>query len=610
MTLPLVTNMARKNTTKSQAAIKATISGILSEGRLVLTDNDLETLRKNMGRTLTKDNVMDFIVDARAAGIDSPTEFTDMDALGLPEGRREKGTLPQFPEKGEDGKFRFPKPDSSAGMREAVSRATPSVAEKDLRNVNSVFSGLPVRTAIANSPVAPLNITEEGARLVIELMKEESKNNTVNLSPANPSVLEKAGFTLDEIDVLKKVPSFSSPVVGPLIKIKLLHDALVAVESDVRSVGRAGYEASSQVNAYKAYMEESPSKFLPRLPNSAEVQRAFKSKKLSPDQYYTFITQLRTGLEQMFPQMLTASQSIEDNARVLSHALHQSGFLIDADPNLLETKREYIRNNGTFNPTGDQLIPGEEGSQSRGTMLGAKFMGTELEKFPGEGLVQGDQPTLSQINNGGLSVPVGRDERTGKVVFEPSGVAPFKYTLNEEKAGKLNVDTREIFKNANTAAAISVVNDITPISAPDKLIPPPTKEVVKTEEKPKLPPKVKAREKTKEAQEELKKLRKEYFEQPEDGRKKRKTPRGAFSKRTLRTVGPAAGGFLGGLFSVIDYVLSSTPTARSTPAEVRYDEIVRKSLEDAEREELIPEETEVMGRAIEEVKSRTSFMNQ
>ena len=585
--------MAKKNTTKSQAAIRATISAILSEGRLVLTDNDLETLRKNMGRTLTKNNVMDFIADAKTAGIDSPTEFTDIDALGLPEGRREKGTLPQFPEKGEDGKFRFPKPDSSAGMREAVSRATPSIAEKDLRNVNSVFSGLPVRTAVANSLVKPLNVTEEGARLIVQLMKEEAGNNTVNVRPLNPRVLDKAGHTLSEIDVLRKIPSFSSPAHGPFVKVKLLHSALLAMEAETRNIGVGRYEALRSVNYYRAYMEETPSKVLPRLPNFGEVQRAFKSKKISPNEYFTFINQLRTGLEKMFPDMLTGAQSIEDNVRVLSHALHQSGFLVDADPDLSQTKREYISGGGTFNPTGDQTTEGKS--------LSSFFEGDELDKpgFEGEGKVGGFKPTLSDINNGGLSVPVGRNERTGKVVFEPSGVSPFKYELNEEKAGKLNVDVRQIFKDANTASAIAVVNSIQPLPPPDKLLPPSVEQVSQPEEKPKLPPRAEARQKTK-----------EVLEQPEDGRKRRKTPRGAFSRRTLKSVAPLAGGFLGGLFTGIDYALSSTPTARSMPEEIRYDEIVRKALEGAEREELIPEESEVRGRAMEEVKSRTSFMNQ
>jgi len=593
LTLRLVTDMARKNTTKVQAAMKATIAEIVSEGRLVLTDDDIETFRKNVGRTLTKNNVIDFVVEAQKAGVQAPTELTDIGVPGSLEGAREKGTFSQIPEKGEDGKFRFPKPDSSAGTREAVSRATPSVAEKDLRNVNRVFSGLPVRTAVANSPVKPLNVTEEGARLIVQLMKEEAGNNTVNVSPLNPRVLDKAGHTLLEIDVLKKIPSFSSPAHGPFVKVKLLHGALLAMEAETRNIGIGQYEAIRPVSYYRAYMEESPSKVLPRLPNFGEVQQAFKSKKVSPNEYFTFINQLRTGLEKMFPDMLTGAQSIEDNVRVLSHALHQSGFLVDADPDLSQTKREYISGGGTFNPTGDQTTEGKS--------LSSFFEGDELDKpgFEGEGKVGGFKPTLSDINNGGLSVPVGRHERTGKVVFEPSGVSPFKYELNEEKAGKLNVDVRQIFKDANTASAIAVVNSIQPLPPPDKLLPPPVEQVSQPEERPKLPPRAEARQETK-----------EVLEQPEDGRKRRKTPRGAFSRRTLKSVAPLAGGFLGGLFTGIDYALSSTPTARSMPEEIRYDEMVRKALEGAEREELIPEESEVRGRAMEEVKSRTSFMNQ
>ena len=584
--------MARKNTTKVQAAMKATIAEIVSEGRLVLTDDDIETFRKNVGRTLTKNNVIDFVIEAQKAGVQAPTEITDIGVPG-PEGAREKGTFSQIPEKGEDGKFRFPKPDSSAGTREAVSRATPSVAEKDLRNVNSVFSGLPVRTAVANSPVKPLNVTEEGARLIVQLMKEEAKNSTVNVGPLNPRVLDKAGHTLLEIDVLRKIPSFSSPAYGPFVKVKLLHGALLAMEAETRNIGIGQYEAVRPVNYYRAYMEESPSKVLPRLPNFGEVQQAFKSKKVSPNEYFTFINQLRTGLEKMFPDMLTGAQSIEDNVRVLSHALHQSGFLVDADPDLSQTKREYISGGGTFNPTGDQTTEGKS--------LSSLFEGDELDKpgFEGEGKVGGFKPTLSDINNGGLSVPVGRNERTGKVVFEPSGVSPFKYKLNEEKADRLNIDVREIFKDANTASAVAVVNSIQPLPPPDKLLPPSVEQVSQPEEKPKLPPRAEARKKTK-----------EVLEQPEDGRKRRKTPRGAFSKRALKSVVPIAGGFLGGLFTGIDYALSSTPTARSMPEEIRYDEMVRKALEGAVREELIPEESEVRGRAMEEVKSRTSFMNQ
>ena len=580
--------MARKNTTKIQAAIRATIGRALEQKRLVLNNDDLEFLEKSVGRNLTNNNVLDFVVEARKAGIDSPTNFSEVSALGLPEGRKEKGTLPQIPEREEGGKFKFAKPDSSAGMREAVSRATPSAAEKDLRNVNSVFGGLPVRTSIANAPVKPLTVTEEGAHLIVKMMKEESDNRAVNVSPANPRVLDKAGYTLQEIDTLQKVPLFSSPVSGPLVKIKLLHDALLGIEAESRALSRTNYTVNEQVKMYRAYMEESPSKLLPRLPNKAELNAAFKSNKMSPNEYFRFITELRTGLEKMFPEMLTTGQSIEDNARVLSHALHQAGFLVDADPSLENTKREYIKGGGVFNPTGDQLSEGVERSYSSGKTLGSMFTGTERAKFPNEGLVEGQKQMLSEINNGGLSVPVGRSETTGRVVFEPSGVAPIQYELNEQKAEKLNTrNIKDVFKNADAVVPVTVVNDLTPI-APPQIAAPPVEEI----EKPKtLPAPVEEKPAP-------------FIEQPEeDGRRRKKTRPGKFSARAVL---PFAGGFLGTLLSGVDYAFSASQTARDAPSEVEYD----KYMERAAEEELIPEESEVRGRTMEEVKSRTSFMNQ
>ena len=58
--------------------------------------------------------------------------------------------------------------------------------------------------------------------------------------------------------------------------------------------------------------------------------------------------------------------------------------------------------------------------------------------------------------------------------------------------------------------------------------------------------------------------------------------------------------------TAVEEAAASTPTARSAFSEIQYDRV----MEEAKREELIPEESEVRGRTMEEVKSRTSFMNQ
>ena len=481
--------MARKNTTKIQAAIKATLDSIVSEGRYVLTDNDLELLRKFLGRTPTQNNILNFVAAAFYEGIDLPTEF--LEGLGKDAYPSVSGTYAQFPEKGEDGKWKFPKPDSSVGAREAVSRATSSAAEKDLKNVNRVFGNLPVRTTVANLPVKPLNITEEGAHLIVQMMNEEAKNKNVNLSLASPRVLDRARPTLRDVDTKIKVPLFNSPVSGPLTKIKLLHDAVLSMETAAGMLHRSDYVPSPRINTYRTYLEESPTQFLPRIPRLREVREAFKSGRMTPEKYYAFISELRMGLEKMFPDMLTGMQSLEDNARVLSHALHQAGFLVDADPSLIETKKEFIKTGGVFNPTGGQLDVPETND-----------------------LLQRERNMLSQINNGGLSVPVGRSEVTGKVVFESSGAAPIQYQLNEEKATKLpTLSSKEVFKGANSVVPIAVVNDIAPLSPPPDrpLLPPPVGAEDTTSREPKqvvLPP----------------------VEQEEDGRKRKKTPLGRFTK--------------------------------------------------------------------------------
>ena len=58
--------------------------------------------------------------------------------------------------------------------------------------------------------------------------------------------------------------------------------------------------------------------------------------------------------------------------------------------------------------------------------------------------------------------------------------------------------------------------------------------------------------------------------------------------------------------TIIDEVAAAKPLARATFSEIEEDRL----LEEAKREELIPEESELRGRTMEEVKSRTSFMNQ
>lgn len=63
---------------------------------------------------------------------------------------------------------------------------------------------------------------------------------------------------------------------------------------------------------------------------------------------------------------------------------------------------------------------------------------------------------------------------------------------------------------------------------------------------------------------------------------------------------------VGATATVIDEALAAKPLARATFSEIEEDRL----LEEAKREELIPEESELRGRTMEEVKSRTSFMNQ
>ena len=58
--------------------------------------------------------------------------------------------------------------------------------------------------------------------------------------------------------------------------------------------------------------------------------------------------------------------------------------------------------------------------------------------------------------------------------------------------------------------------------------------------------------------------------------------------------------------TVVEEAAAATSTARSSFSEIEYD----RMMQEAKREDLIPEESELRGRTMEEVKSRTSFMNQ
>jgi hypothetical protein len=94
------------------------------------------------------------------------------------------------------------------------------------------------------------------------------------------------------------------------------------------------------------------------------------------------------------------------------------------------------------------------------------------------------------------------------------------------------------------------------------------------------------------------------------------TPDKPVSERTSRLLDIIKGGGRKGLkvfvpgvglaATAIEEAAASTPTARSAFSEIEYDRV----MEEDKREELIPEESEVRGRTMEEVKSRTSFMNQ
>ena len=58
--------------------------------------------------------------------------------------------------------------------------------------------------------------------------------------------------------------------------------------------------------------------------------------------------------------------------------------------------------------------------------------------------------------------------------------------------------------------------------------------------------------------------------------------------------------------TLLEEAAAASPTARSALTEIEED----KMLQEAKRYDLIPEESELRGRTMEEVKSRTSFMNQ
>ena len=73
-------------------------------------------------------------------------------------------------------------------------------------------------------------------------------------------------------------------------------------------------------------------------------------------------------------------------------------------------------------------------------------------------------------------------------------------------------------------------------------------------------------------------------------------------KKALQLLIPA----VGATTTVLEEAFAATPTARDAPSEQAYDSF----MEAAEKEELIPREAALRGRTMEEVKSRTSFMNQ
>tara|TARA_R110001606_G_C15305899_1_gene643089 strand:+ start:141 stop:1328 length:1188 start_codon:yes stop_codon:yes gene_type:complete len=297
-------------------------------------------------------------------------------------------------------------------------------------------------------------------------------------------------------------------------------------------------------------------------------------------------------LDEAFPDGITSIERRITEARAYENLLYEAGYLEDADPDLKELDKE-------FNSL-------DKDSRNKRSSKGKEILAIK--------------------ETGGVPAVIGRD-KDGKLIYHPTKTIPYKLKLSQKGIDEVKNFKLPAYVSANLPA---IVDNAKPIeqqtrenkrrfyegqSVPSGDAPPLANKVVS----PKTGIEYDNFNAMKAAEEKAppRKTLQNLIETPEAPPEELAKPK---SKRTVSLMdiikkGGRKGALMffpvaGAAATVVDEVLAAKPlNPYRTPEEQEYDRV----MEEAKREELIPKESELKGRTMEEVKSRTSrtsFMNQ
>lgn len=267
-------------------------------------------------------------------------------------------------------------------------------------------------------------------------------------------------------------------------------------------------------------------------------------------------------IKDAFPDGIEGISRSLNEFKAYEQFLYDSGFLQDADPELKRLDEEF------------KSLP--KSGQNRRSRRGKEILDIK--------------------ERGGVPVIVGRD-KDGKPIEDPSRTRPYRLALSKKGLEQAKKAYLPIYAQTK----------ITPqIEMQDRQ----RKAAARREARTAIPETPTIQERTA-----------KFLAPPEDQDKPQPRPLPSdepkpMSEKTKSILGIIKKGGRGTAKALIPVVgvgatlleeaAAATPTARSALTEIEED----KMLQEAKRYDLIPEESELRGRTMEEVKSRTSFMNQ
>ena len=265
-------------------------------------------------------------------------------------------------------------------------------------------------------------------------------------------------------------------------------------------------------------------------------------------------------IKQAFPDGIEGISRSLDEFKAYEQFLYDNGFLQDADPEFKRLDEEF------------KSLP--KSGQNRRSRQGRKLLDIK--------------------ERGGVSVIVGRD-KDGKPIEDPSRTRPYRLALSKKGLEQAKKAYLPVYAQTKITPQIEMQDRQRRAAA-------------RREARPAIPEAPTVQERTAIAppeEQEKPQPRLLPSDEPKPMSERTKSILGIIKKGGRGTAKALIPGIGLGL-TIVDEVAAAKPLARATFSEIEEDRL----LEEAKREELIPEESELRGRTMEEVKSRTSFMNQ